>query len=39
VKHCTITGRLLVVCDCGGCWELDEAFGGDEDDGQDDEPA
>ena len=34
-KHCPVTGRSLIDCDCGACDGLDEAFGGDEDEGED----
>jgi hypothetical protein len=36
-RHCPITGRLLVVCDCGACDDLDESQGGAEDDRDEDE--
>ena len=23
-KHCPVTGNLLMFCECGACWDLDE---------------
>jgi len=37
-KHCPVTGRPLLgrnACDCGACDDLTEGFGGDEDNGRD----
>ena len=37
MKHCPVTGRLLLACDCGACDDLDDEFGGE--DGSDEEDA